>query len=81
MIIQRDELNLMADEEIYLFIACYKWALKRDLSEMNLLAPFIRFSLMTTDQLSSIVEPLNVINQSFLFEGIFFTYMVIIFFS
>lgn len=77
LIIKRNELHLAAKEEVEIFHAVYSWAKKKakdtnteDVAKVaeNVLQ-YIRFPLMTSEQLSSIVEPTNFVPQALLFEA------------
>jgi hypothetical protein len=84
MIVSRKELKLSNLEEIDLFHAVKRWAefnkkfndgekpeiIAKELREMlkNIII-HIRFPLMTSEQISSLVEPTNIVPQELLFEA------------
>ena len=84
-IINRTELNLQDEEEVDIFHAVLRWAKNRFIGFENNPAPelinkelreisknvihHIRFPLMTSEQLSSIIEPTHFVPQELLFES------------
>jgi hypothetical protein len=74
-IIRRDNLMLSPEEEILVFNAVAAWAKatkqmeKASQSDLNAVLSHVRFPLMSSHQLSEIVEPTKLVPQELLFEA------------